>query len=469
MVAVNSKKMTDQKISQIIGLLKSARVAPISSYLETEQRTFAIYTIQQRAIPCFNGLKPVQQRALWALQTVSKYEKVATLAGQVLPFHPHGDASISEALNQMTGPFCNNYQFFDDHGAFGTRINPTAFGSPRYTSAKISQFTRDVVFKDIEIVQLKKNYDHTRDEPIMFLPLVPLALLNGVIGIATGYATSILPRRLDEIIDQQINALNGKPVLNPVPFSKPIDCRAVVEPEPYKFSFYGDVDIIDGDTCRVKKLPYGMTHQRFLETLKEMVDSHKIINYVDKSKKELDIIVKFKKASLKNKKPDSVIRTLKLISRYTENVNILLPAEEEGTEQISNFNDVERYIQQYTEWRLKFYPQRFKRLIELNDIDIQKNTDIMLAIENNLGDHAKKAKNKSELMEFIVKLNIVNVEYIATLPVYRFTIEEYDKSKTRIENLTAENEEYQSIIDDVDKQKKLYIKELTESKKKYSK
>lgn len=448
-------------------IISKVRNETIGAYLESEHRNFSIYTLQQRAIPLFAGLKPVQQRCLWQLRGVNSYEKVAKLTGQVMAIHPHGDASIADAINQMSGPYCNNISFFDGHGAFGTRINPTAFGSPRYVSSKISGFTKDVIFKDWEIVELKPSYDETDVEPTMLLPLVPILLLNGIQGIATGYSTTILPRNLNDLIDQQIKVLQGKEAINPLPYSKPITNTAIRSDEsPNKYQFLGECEIIDTSSAKITKLPFGMTHAKVVENLAKMVEKGAIVDYTDKSKAEINITVDFKRATLKNKNGEYAARKLGLTTGVTERIIVLDAA---TSQSVVEYDDAAKFIKDYTEWRLSFFPTRYKRFIQLNLADISRLNDIVLAIDNDLGGQAKKIKNKADLVAFITKIGVVDIEYIASLPVYRFTEEEYDKAKNKIAELEAQNRDYQGIIDDVDRQKNIYIEELKEVKKKYGK
>lgn len=447
------------------GVMDSLKSEPVGSYLESEHRNFAIYTLQSRAIPFFNGMKPVQQRCLWQLRGVNSYEKVAKLTGQVMAIHPHGDSSIAESINQMSGPYCNNVAFFDGHGAFGTRINPTSFGSPRYVSSKISSFTKEVIFKDWEIVELKPSYDETDIEPTMLLPLVPLVLLNGVQGIATGYSTTILPRNLNDLIEQQLKVLHGKDPINPLPYSKPIDNVAIRSDEsPNKYQFVGSCEVIDTSTAKITKLPFGMTHAKVVENLAKMVDKGHIVDYTDKSKDEINIVVAFKRAALKNKNGDYAARKLGLTTGVTERIIVL----DSGTSQsVVEYDDAAKFIKDYTQWRLGFFPRRYQRLIQLNLNEISRLNDIVLAIDNNLGGQAKTIRNKSDLVEFITKIGVVDIEYISSLPVYRFTQDEYDKAKNRISELQTQNSDYQSIINDVDRQKNIYIEELKDVKKRF--
>ena len=377
------------------------------------------------------------------------------------------NSSIAEAINQMSGPYCNNVSFFDGHGAFGTRINPTAFGSPRYVSSKISNFTKDVIFKDWEIVELKPSYDETDIEPTMLLPLVPILLLNGIQGIATGYSTTILPRDLNDLIEEQLNVLQGKPVSNPLPYSKPIDNRAIRNDEfPNKYQFLGECDVLDTSTAKITKLPFGMSHAKIVENLAKMVSKGHIVDYTDKSKADINIIVEFKRAALKNKNGEFAARKLGLTTGVTERIIVL---DSVTSQSVVEYSDAAKFITDYTNWRLSFYPTRYERFIQLNLNEMSRLNDVILAIDNDLGGQAKNVKNKSELVDFITKIGVIDVEYISSLPVYRFTEEEYNKAKDRIAELENQNQDYRDIINDVARQKSIYIAELKEIKKKYGK
>lgn len=457
----------DLNVIEILDVVKAKGDDSASKYLEEEHRDFSLYTISQRAIPIFNGLKPVQQRCLWQLRGVSKYEKVAKLTGMVMSIHPHGDASISEAINQMAGPYCNNVPWLDGHGAFGTRINPTAFGSPRYVSAKFSTFGKEVIFKDWEIVELKPSYDETDIEPAMLLPLIPLVLLNGVQGIATGYSTVILPRSLKDLVDRQIKVLKGQKIDNPLPYSKPIDNIAIRdETNPNKYTFLGECKVMDTSTAKITKLPYGMTHSKVVESLAKMVEKGLIVDYTDKSKADVNIVVDFKRAALKNKTDEFVARKLKLSAGATERIIVLDAA---TSSSVHEYSDAGQFISDYTNWRLGFFPARYERLIQLNLADISRLNDVVIAIDNDMGGKAKSMKNKAELISFITDIGVQDTDYISSLPTYRFTQEEYDKAKNRIEELETENKDFTDIIGDVERQKTIYVSELQEVKRKFGK
>ena len=177
-------------------------------------------------------------------------------------------------------------------------------------------------------------------------------------------------------------------------------------------------------------------------------------------------ILEFKRAALKNKNGEFAARKLGLTTGVTERIIVL---DSVTSQSVVEYSDAAKFITDYTNWRLSFYPTRYERLIQLNLNEMSRLNDVILAIDNDLGGQAKNVKNKSELVDFITKIGVIDVEYISSLPVYRFTEEEYNKAKDRIAELENQNQDYQDIINDVARQKTIYISELKEIKKKYGK
>jgi DNA gyrase/topoisomerase IV subunit A len=139
-----------------------------SDYINNKRREYSLYVLQSRAIPSLaDGLKVSARRVLWTARDGKKY-KSATLAGLTMPLHPH--APPEGTVNALAAPFINNKPLLDGYGAFGTLLNPNAFGAARYTSVKLSEFAKKVVFVDIDIIPMIDNYDSTQLEPKHFCP-----------------------------------------------------------------------------------------------------------------------------------------------------------------------------------------------------------------------------------------------------------------------------------------------------------
>lgn len=182
---------------------------PIHKQMKLDYLRYALKTIKGRALPALeDNLKPVQRRVLFAANKVSRnFTKSSKLVGHVLGnYHPHGDQSVYRTICSLVQTFNMNYPLLTGQGNFGSRDgdNPAA---QRYTEVKLSDFAKDVCFEELDSVPYKENYDGTRKEPV-FLPVkLPLALLNGVQGTATGYRTSIPPHNLNELVDLLIKVI----------------------------------------------------------------------------------------------------------------------------------------------------------------------------------------------------------------------------------------------------------------------
>jgi topoisomerase-4 subunit A len=170
---------------------------------------YASYVILERAVPHINdGLKPVQRRILHSMKRLDdgRYNKVANIIGNTMQFHPHGDASIGDALVQLG----QKDLLIDCQGNWGNIHTGDGAAAPRYIEARLSKFALDVIFSP-KITEWKPSYDGRNQEPVTFPVKFPLLLTQGVEGIAVGLASKILPHNFNELIDACINHLQGKP------------------------------------------------------------------------------------------------------------------------------------------------------------------------------------------------------------------------------------------------------------------
>jgi DNA gyrase/topoisomerase IV subunit A len=437
-----------------------------SSYINDQRKQYSLYVLQSRAIPAIaDGLKAGGRRALWTGRDGHKW-KTANLAGSTMPIHPHSECS--GAINTLTAPYGNNITLFKGDGAFGTLINPTAYGASRYTSVTVSKFTQDVIFRDIEIIPMMENYDGTLEEPVHFLPLVPVALLNPTEGIAVGYSTNILPRSLGDIIDVQLRHLkNTKQVTDIMPQFTPIKNTAYATEQTgtgIAYYFNGEVTKHDLTNLTITKLPYGQTHKKVIAKLDELLETGIILDYTDRSKDVIIIDVKFKRGYLKDISDIDLFKMLGITVRHIENLNVL----DFTGQAIWNTTPIE-LICKFTDWRFEYYTARYIRLRDLVQADLQRYIDIRNAIKNNIAGFAKKTQSRAELKELLFDLGIINVDYIADLPVYRFTQDEHVKNEERIKEATATISEYERLLSSDPERKKIYVTELQEILSNYNK
>jgi len=169
---------------------------------------YASYVILERAVPhLYDGLKPVQRRILHSMKRIDdgRFNKVANIIGHTMQFHPHGDASIGDALVQLG----QKDLLVETQGNWGNILTGDDAAAPRYIEARLSKFALDVAFNP-KTTEWKLSYDGRNKEPVTLPVKFPLLLAMGVEGIAVGLASKILPHNFNEIIDASIDYLLGK-------------------------------------------------------------------------------------------------------------------------------------------------------------------------------------------------------------------------------------------------------------------
>src|SRR6516162_5856873 len=170
---------------------------------------YASYVIRDRAIPNLaDGLKPVQRRILWALHQMDdgRFMKVANVTGETMKYHPHGNASIDDALVVLT----NKRYLIEGQGNFGNIFTGDPPAASRYIECRLTDLARTELFND-EITTYISSYDGRNKEPVTLPSKLPLTLMLGAEGIAVGLSARILPHNFPELIEAQIAILKKQP------------------------------------------------------------------------------------------------------------------------------------------------------------------------------------------------------------------------------------------------------------------
>ena len=171
---------------------------------------YASYVILERAVPhADDGLKPVQRRILHSMRELEdgRYNKVANVIGNTMKYHPHGDASIGDAMIQLG----QKDLLIDMQGNWGNLLTGDSAAAPRYIEARLTPFALEVVFSP-KVTVWASSYDGRNKEPVTFPVKFPLLLAQGAEGIAVGLSTKILPHNFNEILDALIDALRKSPI-----------------------------------------------------------------------------------------------------------------------------------------------------------------------------------------------------------------------------------------------------------------
>ena len=238
---------------------------------------YASYVILERAVPHINdGLKPVQRRILHSMKRLDdgRYNKVANIVGHTMQFHPHGDASIGDALVQLG----QKELLIDCQGNWGNILTGDSAAAPRYIEARLSKFALDVVFNP-KTTQWQSSYDGRNREPITLPVKFPLLLAQGVEGIAVGLSSKILPHNFNELCDAAIAYLKGEPFQLYPDFQT----GGSIDVSRYNDGERGGVvrvrakiSKLDNKTLCISEIPYGKTTSSLIDSILKAVEKGKI-------------------------------------------------------------------------------------------------------------------------------------------------------------------------------------------------
>lgn len=267
---------------------------PVTGMYENWFLDYASYVILERAVPHVNdGLKPVQRRILHAMYEMDdgRYNKVANIIGQTMQYHPHGDASIGDALVGLG----QKDLLIDTQGNWGDIRTGDDAAAPRYIEARLSKFAQDVVYNP-KTTEWQLSYDGRKREPITLPVKFPLLLAQGVEGIAVGLATKIMPHNFCELIQASISLLKNKPFELFPDFltGGMIDVSNYQKGERGgKIRVRAKIEEIDNKTLAIKNIPFSTTTNGLIESIIKANDSGKVKvkKVVDNTAKDVEIVV----------------------------------------------------------------------------------------------------------------------------------------------------------------------------------
>ena len=256
---------------------KSSAVTHINEMYGDWFLDYASYVILERAVPHLNdGLKPVQRRILHSMREMEdgRYNKVANIVGNTMKYHPHGDASIGDALIQLG----QKDLLIDTQGNWGNTLTGDSAAAPRYIEARLSKFALEVIFNPKTTVWAQ-SYDGRNREPVTLPVKFPLVLAQGVEGIAVGLSTRILPHNFVELIDASIATLRG----HGVELYPDFPTGGIADFSDYQQGRRGGrvrvrarLEIEKKSLLKVTEVPYGTTTSSLIDSIISANDKGKI-------------------------------------------------------------------------------------------------------------------------------------------------------------------------------------------------
>ncbi|WP_080240011.1 DNA gyrase/topoisomerase IV subunit A [Spirosoma rigui] len=296
---VDATEPDEQPIDTATEVLHDQTV--VSGLYQTYFLDYASYVILERAVPAVeDGLKPVQRRILHALREMDdgRFNKVANVIGQTMQFHPHGDASIGEALVNIG----QKELLFDTQGSWGDVRTGDGAAAPRYIEVRLSKFAQDAVYND-KTTEWQLSYDGRKREPVTLPVKFPLLLAQGVEGIAVGLSTKILPHNFNELIDASINILKDKPVS----LFPDFQTGGYIDVSNYNDGHRGGkvrvrarIEEVDKKVLAIRDVPFGVTTPQLIDSIVKAAElgkirikapSRNVAAVVDNTAKDVEILV----------------------------------------------------------------------------------------------------------------------------------------------------------------------------------
>lgn len=297
---------------------------PLSKLAQNEWLSFAMYTVESRAIPnMIDGLKVVQRMVLYSSiqNSYSKFKKVSAVAGVVSDYgYNHGESSASGALQLMAADWSNNICLVEGQGSFGTRLVPAA-AAARYTYTKVHNNFHKYM-QDINLAPEHSDPEHI--PPAFYIPVIPLVLANGAMGIATGFKVDILPRDPEDIARACKEYIEkgkiGKRLKVKFPqFSGTVKFNETEN----RFYIYGVIDRKSKTQISIKEVPYGHSRESYIKILDKLEENGKIVSYDDLCDKQgfcFDVKLKNEMGKLTD---DELLSEFKLVKTASEIITVI--------------------------------------------------------------------------------------------------------------------------------------------------
>lgn len=269
-------------------------VLPVTGMYENWFLEYASYVILERAVPTIqDGFKPVQRRIMHAMKEMDdgRYNKVANIIGQTMQYHPHGDASIGDAMVNMG----QKDLLIDTQGNWGDVRTGDGAAAPRYIEARLSKFAMDVLFNP-QTTEWQLSYDGRKKEPVNLPVKFPMLLAQGVEGIAVGLSTKVLPHNFVELLQACIDLLKGKKIniLPDFPTGGTADFSDYNEGQRGgRVRVRAKIEELDKKTLIIKDIPFGITTTSLIDSILKANDKGKIKikKVIDNTAQDVEVLI----------------------------------------------------------------------------------------------------------------------------------------------------------------------------------
>lgn len=417
----------------------------ITDQINQKYRDYALYVLQSRGIPNFyDSLTPVQRIIIE--NSPNSFNKTIGLVGEVIRtgLYHHGDSSLAGAISKLARPFGCAFSVLEGDGFFGSPVNPNP-SAPRYTSVKISQTAKQIVEKhnDLNEENEEGGHDWLHVE-------VPVGLLTHIVGIAVGYRSNILPRRLEDIVEY----LDGKNKLLK-PYFKDFDGKI------YKFGTDDKTWIIESGfevnekkkTIRIFDLAPIMRYDSFMSKILLKMDLAGYDYYVqNNSQSKCDLTV-----TLRTLKPDEFAKAVQMLKKQTQIVikEDIVFIKDGG---VMEFESIKEYLDSF---RVHLEEVRLKRL-KKDDLDLRANLEFLEAKLKFLIFMSQKKRTNKEILTFLDGFVKWISQKLSAIQIVKLSADHIKETEEEIKRIKAEIKRVQAEI----KKQEVVVKKIVAETKK---
>lgn len=405
---------------------------------------YASYVIRDRAIPSLaDGLKPVQRRILWAMHRMDdgKLHKVANVVGQTMPFHPHGDASIGDAIVVLT----NKRYVIEGQGNFGNIFTGDPPAAARYIEARLTELARTELFND-ELTEFVPTYDGRNQEPVALPCKLPLLLMLGTEGIAVGLSARILPHNLTELLGAQIAILEGKPfkLVPDFPTGGLMDAKDYADGRG-SVRVRARLKVKGDDTVVISEIPPGTTTDSLIGSIEDAVKKGKLkvrsINDFTSEKVEIAVEVP------KGVDPQQLVDALYAFTQCEQSITSRIVV-------IRDHRPVEMTVSEVLQANTAQLVDLLRRELELSrdklELDLHHKTLVQLFVENRIYKRIETAKTADAVNREVHEgfkplrkqmrrdLTDEDVEMLLRVPIRRISLFDIQKHRDEMDKIQAE-------------------------------
>lgn len=419
-------------------------VHPLHRRLDRSFLEYASYVIRDRAIPNLaDGLKPVQRRILWALHRMDdgKLHKVANVVGQTMPYHPHGDASIADAIVVLA----NKRFLIEGQGNFGNVFTGDPPAAARYIEARLTELARTELFND-DLTEFVPTYDGRNQEPVVLPCKLPLLLMLGTEGIAVGLAARILPHNFIELLQAQVAILEGKAfkVVPDFPTGGLMDAKEYADGKG-SVRVRARIRVKDEDTVLITEIPPGTSTDSITGSIEDAVKKGKlkVRSIQDYTSERVEIAVEVPKGVDASQLVDALYAFTQCEQTISSRIVV-----------IRDNRPVEMTVSEVLRANTEQLVSLLKRELELTrdrlDLELHHKTLVRLFIENRIYKRIEGARTAEAVVREVYEgfkplrdqirraLTDEDVEMLLRVPIRRISLFDLGKHRDEIEKIQAE-------------------------------